>query len=153
MDEILSIMEKQSLYAKESKCDIGMTKVLYLGHIIGEKGVQVQKEKIQAIIDYPTPKALTKIKGFLGICSYYKRFFKGFSQLCAPLTNLMKKGAFKWINEVQLTFEKMKKVMSTFPILSLPNFSQPFILECDASGEGIGAVLMQNRHPVAYESC
>jgi hypothetical protein len=152
VDEILSIMEKQSLYAKESKCEIGMTKVLYLGHIIGAKGVQVHQEKIQAIIDWPTPKTLTELKSFLGICNYYRKFVKGFSQLCAPLTDLTRKGAFEWSDEAQSTFDKMKKVMSTCPVLSLPDFSQPFILECDASGEGVGAVLMQNRHPIAYES-
>jgi hypothetical protein len=152
VDEVLSIMEKQSLYAKESKCEIGMTEVLYLGHIIGAKGVQVHLEKIQAIMNWPTPKTLTELKGFLGICSYYRRFVKGFSQLCTPLTDLTRKGAFKWSNEAQLTFDKMKKVMSTCPVLSLPDFSQPFILECDASGEGVGVVLMQNRHPIAYES-
>jgi hypothetical protein len=152
VDKILSIMEEQSLYAKESKCEFGMTEVLYLGHIIGEKGVQVHQEKIQAILDWPTPKTLTELKGFLGICSYYRRFVKGFSQLCATLTDLTRKGAFKWSHEAHVTFDKMKKVMSTCPVLSLPDFSQPFILECDASGEGIGAVLMQNRHPIAYES-
>jgi hypothetical protein len=152
VDQILSIMEEQSLYAKESKCEFGMTEVLYLGHIIGEKGVQVHQEKIQAILDWPTPKTLTELKGFLGICSYYRRFVKGFSQLCAPLTDLTRKGAFRWSQEAHVTFDKMKKVMSTCSVLSLPDFSQPFILECDASGEGIGAVLMQNRHPISYES-
>jgi hypothetical protein len=134
----------------ESKCEIGMTEVLYLEHIIGVKGVQVQK--IQAILDWPSPKTLTEIKGFLGICNYYKRFVKGFSQLCAPLTDLTRKGAFKWSIQAQSTFDKMKKVMNTCPVLSLPDFSQPFILECDASGEGVGVVLMQNTHPIAYES-
>jgi hypothetical protein len=142
VDEILSIMEEQSLYAKESKCEFGMTKVLYLGHIIGAQGVQVHQEKIQAILDCPIPKTLTKLKGFLGICSYYRRFVKGFSQLCAPLIDLTKKGAFKWSDEAQLNFDKMKKVMSTCLVLTLPYFSQPFILECDASGEGVGVVLM-----------
>jgi hypothetical protein len=152
VDEILSIMEEQALYAKESKCEFGMTKVLYLGHIIGAQGVQVHQEKIQTILDWPTPKTLTELKGFFGICSYYRRFVKGFSQLCAPLTDLTKKGAFKWSDEAQLDFDKMKKVMSTCLVLALPYFSQPFILECDASGEGIGAVLMQNMHPIAFES-
>ena len=87
MEQILAIMEEQSLYAKESKCEFGMTEVLYLGHIIGVKGVQVHQEKIQAILDWPTPKTLTELKGFLGICCYYRRFVKGFSQLCAPLTD------------------------------------------------------------------
>jgi hypothetical protein len=152
VDQILTIMEDQSLYAKESKCEFGMTEVLYLGHIIGVKGVQVHQEKIQAIMEWPTPKTLTELRGFLGICTYYKKFVKGFSQLCAPLTDLTKKGAFKWSEEAQFTFDKMKKVMSTCPVLALQDFNQPFTLECDASEEGIGAVLMQNRHPLAYES-
>jgi hypothetical protein len=89
-----------------------------------------------------TPKTLTQLKGFIGICSYYKRFFKGFSQLCAPLTDLTKKGTFKWSFEEQLTFDKMKKVMTTCLVLSLPYFAQSFIVECDALGEGIGAMFM-----------
>jgi hypothetical protein len=93
VDHILSIMEEQSLYAKESKCEFGMTKVLYLRHIIGEKGVKVHQEKIKAIMGWPTPKTLTKLRGFLGIFTYYRKFVKGFSQLCAPLTDLTKKGA------------------------------------------------------------
>jgi hypothetical protein len=113
VEQILTIMEGQSLYAKDSKCEFGMTEVLYLGHIIGVKGVQVHREKIQAIVEWPTPKTLTKLRGFLGICSYYRRFVKGFSQLCAPLTNLTKKGAFRWSEEAQATFDRMKKVMST----------------------------------------
>jgi hypothetical protein len=68
------------------------------------------------------------------------------------LIDLTKKGAFKWSEEAQFTFVKMKKVMSTCPVLALPDFDQPFTLECDASGEGIEAVLMQKRHPLAYES-
>jgi hypothetical protein len=112
----------------------------------------VHQEKIQAILDWPTPKTLTELKEFLGICCYYRRFVKGFSQLCAPLIDLTRKCAFKWNQEAQMTFEKMKKVMSTCTVLSLPDFSHPFILECDASGEGIGAVLMQSRHPISYES-
>jgi hypothetical protein len=152
VDQILSIMEEQSLYAKESKCEFGMTEVLYLGHIIGAKGVQVHQEKIQAIMEWPTPKTLTELRGFLGMCTYYRKFVKGFSQLCAPLTDLTKKGAFKWDEEAQITMDKMKEVMSTCPVLALPDFSLPFTLECDASGEGIGVVLMQKRHPLAYES-
>jgi hypothetical protein len=152
VDHILAIMEGKSLYSKESKCEFGMTEVLYLGHTIGVKGVHVHQENIQAILDWPTPKTLTDLKGFPCISCYYKRFFKGLSQLCAPLTNLTRKGAFKWSKEAQMTFDKMKKVMSTCLILSLPYFSQPFILECDALGEGIVAVLMQNRHPNTYES-
>ena len=103
-------------------------------------------------MEWPTPKTLTQLRGFLGMCTYYTKFVKGFSQLCAPFTDLTKKGAFKWDEEAQITMDKMKEVMSTCPVLALPDFSLPFTLECDASGEGIGVVLMQKRHPLAYES-
>jgi hypothetical protein len=103
-------------------------------------------------MEWPTPMTLTELRGFLGMCTYYRKFVKEFSQLCAPLINLTRKGAFKWSEEAQFTMEKMKKVMSMCPVLSLPDFGQPFTLECDALGEGIGAILMQNRHPLSYES-
>jgi hypothetical protein len=69
-------MEEQMLYAKESKFDFGMIEVLYLGHIIGGKGVQVPQEKIEAIMEWPTPKTLIELRGFLGMCSYYRKFVK-----------------------------------------------------------------------------
>jgi hypothetical protein len=129
-----------------------MTEVLYLGHIIEEKGVQVHQEKITTIREWPTLKTLTELRGFLGLCTYYRKFFKGFSQLCAPLTDLTKNGSFKWSDEAQATMEKMKEVMRTCPVLALPDFGIPFTLECDASGEGMGVMLMKNRHHIAYES-
>ena len=100
-----------------------MTKMLYLGHVIGEQGVQVHQEKIQAIFDWPTPRNVTELRSFLGLCTYYKRFIKGFSQLTAPFTDLTKKGAFSWGEGAHATFEKLKEVMSSFPILALPDFT------------------------------
>jgi ribonuclease HI len=129
-----------------------MTEILYLGHVVSQYGVQVHQEKIQAILDWPPSKSLSELRGFFGLCSYYRRFVKGFSQLSAPLTDLTKKGAFQWNKEAQLTFDKLKKAMSTCLVLALPDFTRPFILECNTSREGIGAVLMQDRHPIAYES-
>jgi hypothetical protein len=152
IEEVLSIMESQSLFAKLSKCEFGLREILYLGHVISAEGVKVHEEKIQAIRDWPSPRNITELRGFLGLCAYYRRFVRGFSQLAAPLIDLTKKGAFRWTEQAQGVFERLKEVMSTCPVLALPDFSQPFVLECDASGEGIGAVLMQNRHPIAYES-
>ena len=139
------------MYAKESKCEFGMTKILYLGHVVSAQGIQVHREKIQAILDWPPPKNLTHLRGFFGICSYCMRFVKEFSQLAAPLTDLTKKGAFRWIEEAHKTFDRMEEVMSTCLVLSLPDFTQPFVLECDALGEGIGEVLMQQRHMISYK--
>ena len=109
-------------------------------------------EMIRAILDWPTPKTVTKLKGFFVLCTYYRRYIKGFSQFAAPLTNLTKKGAFTWTKVAQHTFEKMKTIMSSCPVLALPDFSQPFIVDCDALGEGLGAILMQNYHLIAFES-
>jgi hypothetical protein len=97
------------------------------------------------------PKILHTCMVSLGFAATTGRFVKGFSQLVAPLTDLTKKGAFRWTEEAQRTFDRMKEVMSTCPVLALPDFTQPFVLECDASGEGIGAVLMQQRHLIAYK--
>ncbi|XP_059075327.1 uncharacterized protein LOC131875270 [Cryptomeria japonica] len=152
LEEVLGIMEDQSLFAKLSKCEFGLREVLYLGHVISADGVKVHEEKIQAIQNWPVPQNITELRGFLGLCAYYRRFVKGFSQLAAPLTDLTKKGAFRWTEQAQGVFDRLKEVMSTCPVLALPDFSQPFVLECDASGFGIGAVLMQNKHPIAYES-
>ena len=131
-----------------SKCEFGMQEMLYLGHVIGANGVQVHLEKIRAILGWPTPKNVTELRGFLGLCTYYRRYVSGFSQMTAPLTDLTKNGAFSWSEAAQQTFEKMKEVMSSCPTLALPDFSQSFVLECDASGEGNGVILMQNNHPL-----
>jgi hypothetical protein len=96
LDEVLIIMEAQSLYAKESKCEFGMTELLYLGHIISAQGVQVHQEKIRAILDWPTPRNVTELRSFFGLCSYYRWFIQGFSHLGAPLIDITKHGAFIW---------------------------------------------------------
>ena len=84
-----------------SKCEFGMKEMLYLGHIISTEGVQIHMEKIRAILDWPTPKTVTELKGFLGVCTYYRRYVKGFSQFVASLTDLTKKGAFTWTEVAQ----------------------------------------------------
>lgn len=100
MEVVLIILEGQQFHAKLSKCEFGLTKMLYLGNIIGKDGVWVHVKKIKAIPDWPVPKNVTKLRGFVGICTYYRKFVKGFSQLAAPLTDLTKQGAFAWTNRV-----------------------------------------------------
>jgi hypothetical protein len=120
-------MEAQSLYAKESKCEFDMTELLYLGHIISAQGVQVHQEKIRAILDWPTRRNVTELRSFFGLCSYYRRFVRGFSQLGAPLTDLTKHGAFIWTEKSQEAFDHMKEVMGTCPVLA------PILLEPNLS--------------------
>ena len=151
LDTVLGILDRESLYAKESKCDLGMTELLYLGHIINAEGMCMDPEKICAIVEWPSPVNLTQLRGFLGLCGFYKRFLDGYSRHAAPLTDLMRKGAFLWTLEAQECFEKFKGLMTSCPVLALPDFSKSFELHCDASREGIGVVLMQEKHPIAYE--
>ena len=107
--------------------------------------------KNQGYLRVAITKNITELRGFIGICTYYRMFVKGFSKLTSPLTDLNKKDAFKSDEEAENSFQKMKKVMSSCPILALPNFSKPFVVECDASGGGIGDVLKQGKHPIAFE--
>ena len=120
LDEVLRIMESQSLFSKRSKCKFRMTQILYLGHIISVEGVQVHQEKIQPILDWLPPKMLSNLHEFHGLCSYYKRFVKKFSQLSAPLIDLTKKGSFHWDIKSEHTFDKLKEVMSLCLVLTLP---------------------------------
>jgi hypothetical protein len=142
LDEVLDIMGRQSLYDKESNYEFNMIELLYLGHIISAQGVQVHREKIGAILDLPTPRNVIELRRFFGICSYYRRFIGGFSQLGVPLIDLTIHGAFIWTEESQKTFYHMEEVMGTCRVLSLPDFTLSFVLECDASSEGIGTILM-----------
>ena len=87
-------MHDKYLFANLSKCEFGLTYILYLGHIIGQDGVKVDIDKIRSILEWPRPKSLGELRGFIGICTYYRKFVKGFSQLTSPLTDLTKKDAF-----------------------------------------------------------
>lgn len=126
-----------------SKYEFALTKMLYLGHIIGAYGMKVNEEKISAIRDWPKPRYVTALRGFLGICPYYRKFVKGFSQLATPLIDLTKKGAFSWTDGAHEAFNCLKEVMSSFLVFAFPDSTQYFTLESDASGEGIKAVLSQ----------
>ena len=152
LEEVLRILEEKQFYAKLSKCKFGLTEMLYLWHIISADGVKVHKEKTWASRDWPVPCDVTTLRGFLGIFTYYIKFFKGFSQLATSLTDLTKKGTFTWTDGAQVAFDCLKEVMSSCPILALPYFSQPFMVECDASRVGGGVVLSQDVHSIAFES-
>ena len=125
-------MHDQYLFVKLSKCEFSLTKLLYIGHVIGQDGVMVDMEKIRAILEWPRTKSLIELRGFIGICTYYRKFVKGFSQLTSPLTDLTKKDAFQWQEGAEKSFQRMKEVISNCHILALPDFSKPFVLECDA---------------------
>ena len=145
-------MRQHSLFAKLSKCSFGQSQIDYLGHVVSREGVRVDDSKVAAIQQWPPPSSVKQLRGFLGLASYYRKFIKGFAMLAAPLTDLLKKDTFLWTEQAHQAFLTLKTALTQAPILALPNFKQPFILEIDASGAGIGAVLSQNSHPIAYFS-
>lgn len=146
------LLQQHSLFVKLPKCEFATKKVEYLGHVISAQGVATKPQNIDAIVNWQIPKTVTKLRGFLGLTGYYRRFVKGYGTLCRPLQDLLKKNSFQWTEEHTTAFNKLKQILTTCPVLALPDFSKPFILETDACGSGIGAVLMQGGRPLAYMS-
>lgn len=152
LERVLHTLQQHVLFVKLSKCSFGMLEVDYLGHTVSGNGVSMDKGKVQAVLDWPPPKNLKQLRGFLGLTGYYRRFIKSYSTIALPLTNLLKRDAFHWDEAVGSTFDQLKQVVVTAPVLALPDFTQPFVLETDASSTSVGAVLSQQGHPIAYFS-
>ena len=125
----------------------------YLGHVISQAGVSTDPSKVQVVLQWPIPSNVKELRGFLGLASYYRKFVKNFGIIAKPLTELLRKGAlFIWTKDHQVAFHTLQQALSSAPVLALPDFSLPFAIETDASGTGIGAVLMQKGNPLAYLS-
>ena len=153
--DVLARLKKAGLKLKPSKCYILKKCVHYLGYIVSADGVKVDDDKIKCIVEWPTPVNLEELRRFLGIASYYRKFIKGFAHIAAPLhalTETLK--PWEWTGLCDEAFVQLKTKLSSPPILSFPQFNMPFTVDCDASLEGLGAVLSQenDRCVVAYAS-
>ncbi|GKA11101.1 ty3-gypsy retrotransposon protein, partial [Tanacetum coccineum] len=149
---VFHCLQEHQFFVKRSKCVFGAGELEYLGHVISARGVEMDPKKLLAVRDWPEPKNQRHVRGFLGLAGYYRRFIRGYASLTAPLTDLLKHEGFKWGEEESKAFQILKERLSNAPLLSLPNFEQVFVIEADASEDGIGAVLMQENRPISYFS-
>ena len=132
------------LKVSPKKCDLFQKQVSFLGHIVSNEGIATDAGKIESVKTWPSPRNITEIRSFLGTCSYYRRFIKDFAAIARPMHKLTEKNCpFNWTQECEDAFQKLKTALVTAPILAFPDMSKHFILDTDASGFGIGAVLSQ----------
>jgi hypothetical protein len=150
---IFNALRDARLFANLEKCIFCTDQVSFLGYVVTPHRIEVDETKIEAIKSWPTPQSITQVSSFLGLAGFYGRFVKDFSTIAAPLHELTKKGVvFRWGQTQEESFATLKDKLTHAPLLQFPNFGKTFELECDASGIGIGGVLMQDGKPVAYFS-
>jgi len=149
---VLRTLQDHQLFLKRSKCAFGLSSVAYLGHVISERGVSVDEQKVEAVLSWPIPASARAVRGFLGLAGYYRRFIRDYGAIAAPLTALLKKDGFHWNEDAERAFRALQRALTAAPVLQLPDFDHDFIVECDASGSGLGAVLHQGGGPVAFFS-
>jgi hypothetical protein len=150
---VFQLLQKEQWRVKRPKCSFAKTEIAYLGYVISAAGVSTSPEKVKAVVDWPVPQNAKELRSFLGLASYYRKFVQHFGIISKPLTELLKKNTmFIWISDHDVAFQTLKTALVTAPVLTLPDFSLQFCIETDASDYGVGVVLMQNNHPIAYIS-
>ena len=154
--EVLERLREHKLYLKPEKCEFDQTEVEYLGVIVGNGQVKMDPVKVAGIAEWPTPTCKRDIQQFLGFCNFYRRFIHHFADIARPLQVLTGNVPFEWKEECQTSFDQLKTLLTSEPILTIPNPHDKFRLEADASQYAMGAVLMQNQEnkwkPIGYTS-
>jgi hypothetical protein len=146
-------LRENQLYAKLNKCEFCLTEVSFLGHIISEGGISVDSSKVNDVLSWKTPQNVLDIRSFLGLVGYYRRFIEGFSKISKPMIELLAKGkTFEWMPRRGASFQELKKRLTIAPVLTMPDVERSFSIYCDASRQGLGCMLMQYGHVVAYTS-
>lgn len=155
---VANILRDAGLTVNIAKCRLCMREVRYLGFVIGDGVMKPDPEKVRAIRDIRPPRTVRELRRFLGLAGWYRRFVEGFADISSPLTDLTSKTKkFEWNPEAQKSFEILKEKLTSAPVLITPNFSKPFVIQCDASTYGVGGVLAQEdeegiERPIAYFS-
>lgn len=136
----LQRLRDQNITARPSKVSVGFTFIEFLGHTVGDGCIQPTQSKVKKILNMSVPSTKKEVRSLIGLCSYYRRFVPNFSTVMAPLTDLTKKNSATkviWTTECQKAFDKLQTILSSRPVLILPNFHSEFILWTDASNKGL----------------
>ena len=153
LHRVFNLLKEHNLFVKKSKCSFAQHRLEYLGHVISAEGVATDPSKIQAIEKWPVPVSVKQVRGLLGFAGFYRKYIRHYGTIIRPLTELLKKNVqFVWTEAAQIDFLTLKQALMAAPVLAFPDFSNPFDVHTDASGLGIGAVLSQKGHPIAYLS-
>jgi hypothetical protein len=125
-----------------------------MGHRVSSEGISGDSGKVREVLDWELPRTVHQVHNFLGMAGYYRRFILNFSKFSKPITDLLKKEEkFVWNAERDEAFQTLKKLLTTSPVLAQPDITKSFDVYCDAFGTGLGCVLMQEGHVIAYSSC
>ena len=150
---VLTRLREHQLYAKFSKCEFWLKEVQFLGHVLSAEGVSVDPSKVKDVLDWKPPTTVHEVRSFLGLAGYYRRFIPDFSKVSKSITELLKNQVkFVWSSDCEKAFQTLKRLLTTAPVLAQPDIEKSFDVYCDASGIGIGCVLMQEGRVIAYAS-
>jgi hypothetical protein len=150
---VLQKLRENQLYTKLNKCEFWLKEVSFLGHITSEGEIPVDPSKVKYVLSWNTLQNVSDIRSFLGLAGCYRRFIEGFSKIFKPMTELLEKGKiFEWTPRREASFQELKKRFTTTLVLTLPDMEKLFSIYCDASGQGLGCVLMEDGHVVTYAS-
>lgn len=151
--QVFQLLQQHQFKVKLSKCSFAQQQLYYLGHVLSPNGVSTDPSKLAIIQNWPSPTNTKELKRILGLAGYYRRFVRNFGMIAQPLNDLLKKNTlFIWTEATEHAFLLLKQSLISAPVLTLPNFNEPFVVETDASDYGIGAVLRQKGHPIAFVS-
>ena len=150
---VLEVLKREKFFVCKAKSSFAQQEIKYLGHIVDKHGIRPDPKIVEAVQTWPVPRNVHDVRSFVRLVNYFAKFIEHYAEIAVPLTNLTRKSVgWNWTGRCQDAFELLKKKLTEAPLLRTPNEKLPYEVVTDASDLGVGAVLLQEGHPVAYES-